>query len=84
MIQSTLTLSSQNQVVIPTLIRKTLEIKPGSKLLITVPAKKNGMSVAIIIPQPDSWVNLVSGLGKNIWGKGEKYIQKERSRWEKP
>lgn len=83
MIQSTLTLSSQNQVVIPTIIRKMLEIKPGSKLLITIPASDSGVPVATIIPQPDSWVNLVSGLGKDIWGKGEKYVQKERDGWEK-
>lgn len=78
----TLTLSSQGQVVIPSKARKKLGLRPGSRLVMSLTTK--GITPkATLEPEPESWVTHVAGLGKGIWGKGEKYIEKERKSWMK-
>ncbi|KKQ84425.1 MAG: hypothetical protein UT08_C0018G0031 [Candidatus Woesebacteria bacterium GW2011_GWB1_38_8] len=77
----TLTVSSQGQVVIPSHARKRLGLKPGSKIILSVETKGK-IPKAILEPQPESWVSYVTGLGKGLWGKGEKYVEKERTSWE--
>lgn len=76
----TLTLSSQGQVVIPSRVRKKLGLKPGSKLLMAV-ENKGITPKAILEPQPESWVKKVTGLGRGVWGNGEKYVDQERNKW---
>lgn len=78
----TLTLSSQGQVVIPVDVRRVMGLKAGSKVTLTVSQQKP-IPTAIMQPMPDSWTKHVRGIGKNIWGKGEEYIDKERSSWTK-
>ena len=78
----TLTLSSQGQVVIPSDARKKLGLKPGSKLIMTI-QNKGIVPKAILESQPDNWVKKTAGLGKGLWGKGEKYTDEERNRWDK-
>lgn len=77
----TLTLSSQGQVVIPIKVRKILDVKPGEKLILTLD-ESGVLPIANIHTKPKSWVKLVSGLGKGVWGKGEEYVRKERDQWE--
>ena len=79
---TTLTVSSQGQVVIPRKVRELLGLKAGSKIMLTV--NKNGkIPTATLITKPASWVKYVAGLGKSVWGRGEDYIEKERKSWEK-
>lgn len=80
---ATLIVSSQGQVVIPSKIRTILGIKPGSKLNLTVKSD-SPVPTAVITPKPENWVRHVKGLGKGIWGKGEKYIEAQRADWDKP
>jgi len=80
--ESDLTVSSQGQIVIPAKIRKVLGIKPGQKINLKV-VKKGIFPKAVISPQPKSWVKQVRGLGKGIWGKGEVFIEKSRSEWDR-
>lgn len=78
--ENILTLSSQGQIVIPSKVRSALGIKPGSKIKLIL-NKLGSIPKAILIPQPNSWTDLVTGLGKGVWGEGEKYIEKERNNW---
>lgn len=78
----TLTLSSQGQVVIPSSARKKLGLKPGSKLLMSV-EDKGMVPKAMLELHPESWVKKVTGLGRGIWGRGEDFVDRERSLWNK-
>ncbi len=78
----TLTLSSQGQVVIPSSARKKLGLKPGSKLIMSVENKEQVLK-AILEPEPKSWVNKVTGLGRGVWGRGEDHVDKQRNEWHK-
>lgn len=80
--ETTLTLSSQGQVVIPSRVRKIMGLKPGSKIKLSV-EKTGTIPKAILMPQPENWVEYVTGLGKGVWGKGEVYIEKQRKSWNK-
>lgn len=80
--ETTLTVSSQGQVVIPRKVREILAIKAGSKIVLTV-NKIGKIPTATLITRPASWVKYVAGLGKGVWDKGEDYIEKERKSWEK-
>jgi AbrB family looped-hinge helix DNA binding protein len=66
------------QVVIPQAIRKKVPILPQKEVLVE---EING--IIIILPQPDSYADLMFGLGKEIW-KGidpKSYVAKERASW---
>ncbi|OGM33291.1 hypothetical protein A3D00_00185 [Candidatus Woesebacteria bacterium RIFCSPHIGHO2_02_FULL_38_9] len=80
--ESTLIISSQGQVVIPAKVRRFLGVKAGSRLKLFV-NKTVTIPSATIVPQPESWMRCVKGLGRGIWGKGEEYIENERRSWSK-
>ncbi len=66
------------QVVIPQAIRKKVPLSPKKEVLVE---EING--VILILPQPDSYTDLMLGLGKEVW-KGidpKTYIAKERAGW---
>jgi len=66
------------QVVIPQAIRKKVPLLPQKEVLVE---EING--IIIILPQPDSYTDLMLGLGKEIW-KGidpKSYVAKERAGW---
>lgn len=77
----TLTVSSQGQILIPSLIRKHLGIAPGSQIKIR-PTLQGRVPIATLEP-PVSWVDRVAGIAKGVYGKGEEYIQNERKTWDK-
>ena len=66
------------QVVIPQAIRQKVPLHPKKEVLVE---EING--VIIIFPHPDSYTNLILGLGEKVW-KGidpKIYIAKERASW---
>ena len=77
-----LTVSSQGQIVIPVKVRKALKIKPGSKVTLKVDAAAL-LPKATITTEPVSWVKLVAGTGKGLWGNAEEYIKQERDSWDR-
>jgi AbrB family looped-hinge helix DNA binding protein len=77
----TLTVSSQGQIVIPSAVRKHLGITPGSKVAIRV-VSKGKIPTATLEPVV-SWTKRIKGIAKGMYGKGERYIEKERKSWEK-
>jgi len=58
-------ISVANQVALPSLVRKHLNLKPGRKILWTI----SGDSVKVE-SLPNNWGKYMRGLGKDIW-KGE-------------
>ncbi|MDO8640383.1 MAG: AbrB/MazE/SpoVT family DNA-binding domain-containing protein [Nitrosarchaeum sp.] len=76
-----LTISSQGQITIPQEWRDQLQLKKGTKLLAWIDEKIK-TKVLIITPQPASWVKMVLGTGKGLWGKSsDDYIQNIRNQW---
>jgi AbrB family looped-hinge helix DNA binding protein len=69
------TLSSRNQVVIPSGVRKALGIKPGDKLLLAV--RENHL---IVMPKSKSFAKALKGIARGLYPK--EYLQKERDSWE--
>ena len=66
------------QVVIPRVIRKKVPLVPQKEVLVE---EING--VIIILPQPESYTELILGLGKEVWKgiKPKAYVVKERASW---
>ena len=69
------TLSSNNQIVIPREARKALGVSAGDKLLVVV----RGNSV-VILPRPHSWTRALRGLANNLYP--EDFLKAERDSWE--
>lgn len=79
----TLTISPQGQITIPASLRRDLNLKGGTKLILNL--VKWVKSKAIVLqPMPKNWVDTVAGSGKGLWSKSsEKYLQEERNSWQK-
>lgn len=75
-------LSSRNQTVVPSRVRKALGLKKGSRLYWRI--MKIGRELkAIADPKPIDWAAFSRGLGKESW-KGidvDEYIRKLREEW---
>ena len=71
---STVTLSSNNQVVIPQEARRKLGVGPGARLLVLVKDDR-----IVFMPEPRHFVKRFSGRHKGVWGKG--YLERERRAW---
>ena len=69
------TLSSKNQIVIPSEARKALGVRSGDKLLVVV----RGNTV-VILPRPSSWTKALRGLANKSYP--ECFLQSERDSWE--
>lgn len=71
------TISKSNQLAVPSLLRKTLNIKAGDKVIWNIdPVSKT----AKIKAAPKDWGEYLSGLGRHVW-KGvdvEKFISEGR------
>jgi AbrB family looped-hinge helix DNA binding protein len=76
-------LSSKNQIVIPTSVRRGLRLSKGAKLAVY----QIDDSRAIICKEPQGgYATALWGLGKDMWkelGGSEKYLENERNSWDK-
>ena len=68
------TLSTTNKITIPEEVRKSLGLRPGDKLLMTV----RGRSL-ILVRKPKSFHESIRGLARNVYPHG--YLRKERQSW---
>ena len=70
--------SSKNQISIPNVVRKRLNIKAGDNLLVDI---HDG--VIILIPKPSDYTVHMKGLYKEIWEKSDStnYLNAERNSW---
>ncbi len=78
--KAVVTLSSKNQIAIPSAARRQLAIGPGDKLILEV--EKDTL---VLKPKPKSYTKHLRGLHQGIW-KGKDaldYVREERKSWEK-
>lgn len=81
---TTLTMSPQGQITIPVELRKLLDLKPGSRLILDV-VDWVKEKVMVLQRRPKSLSSYTLGLGKNSWWGVDpvKYIREERNSWDK-
>ncbi len=72
--QTTVRLSSKNQIVLPREAREAMHLKGRDELLVVVKD-----DVAIIMLKPKSCQAALSGMGKGIYPKA--HLKKERGSW---
>jgi AbrB family looped-hinge helix DNA binding protein len=72
--QTTVRLSSKNQIVLPREAREAMHLKGRDELLVVV---KN--AVTVIMPKPQSWQESLAGAGKGVYAKT--HLKKERGAW---
>ena len=79
---STSTITSKYQVVIPKLVRRNVKLLAGDKVFVQA---VGNMVVIQKTSRGQSWANSLLGLGKEVW-KGidpVSYVRKERAAWKK-
>ena len=69
------TLSSKNQIVIPSEVRKKLGLKPGDKLVVTTAFGK-----VLVLEKPKSYSAAIRGLARGTYPPD--YLKKERADWD--
>ena len=76
--QSTVKVSSRNQIALPSEARKKLNIRSGDRLLVDV---QDG--VLVLVPQPQDYVAAMAGLHREVWNDvdAEAYLNEERDAW---
>jgi AbrB family looped-hinge helix DNA binding protein len=75
--QTAVTMSSKNQIVIPREAREKLHLHPGSKFLVLCKEDR-----IVLVPRPDDFVKQMAGLHKDAWTNADDYLERERERWE--
>ncbi|RME49177.1 MAG: AbrB/MazE/SpoVT family DNA-binding domain-containing protein [Chloroflexi bacterium] len=78
MSQTTVKVSSRNQIALPSEARKQLHIRPGDRLLVDV---QDG--VLVLTPLPDDYADYMAGLHRDVWQDidADEYIGGERDAW---
>ena len=69
------TLSSENQIVIPREARKALGLKAGDKLLVVTYGDK-----IIVMEKIKSYRKAIAGIGRGLYSSD--YLKQERESWE--
>jgi AbrB family looped-hinge helix DNA binding protein len=72
---SEVTISSKNQIVVPSETRKALGVKAGDKLLVVLRGTHT-----IILPKPKSFAKATKGLMRGVYASN--YLEKERDSWD--
>ncbi len=74
----TVKVSSRYQIAVPRRVREHLRIRKGDRLLVEV---RGGL--VILLPAPQSYVEHMAGLHKDVWEgiEGADYVRGEREEW---
>lgn len=73
------TMSSKNQIVIPSEAREKLHLSSGAQLLVLCREDR-----IVLIPKPSDFVDRLHGLHKDIWSNTDPlaYLEAERESWQ--
>lgn len=73
------TMSSKNQIVIPSEAREKLHLSGGAQLLVLCKEDR-----IVLIPKPSDFTDKLKGLHKDVWTTpaAQDYLQKEREGWQ--
>lgn len=77
--QTAVTMSSKNQIVVPREAREKLNLHPGSQFLVLCKEDR-----IVLVPRPDDFVKRLAGLHKGAWENADakEYLERERESWE--
>ena len=72
------TMSSKNQIVVPSEARQKLHLNAGSQLLVLCKDDR-----IVLLPKPDDFAGRMRGLHQDIWRsvKCDDYLRGERESW---
>jgi len=77
----TVTLSSKHQITLPMNMVRSLDLKPGAKLVLELIDDR-----IVLLPQPDSWADYFTGSMKGVYGSTkeeiDRYIAEVRYGWD--
>ena len=73
---STVTLSSKYQIVIPQAAREALGLSAGDELLVLCKSDR-----VVIIPKPKKFAKHTAGLHREVWQGADAYLRNEREDW---
>lgn len=73
------TVSIANQTALPSLVRKSLNIKKGDRIIWEVDGKSQQVKVRAA---PRDLVAYLHGSGKGVYGNVDKYIKQLRDEWD--
>lgn len=78
--QTAVTMSRKNQIVVPREAREKLHLEPGQQLLVL--SKEDRI---VLIPRPKNFTGRMTGLHKEVWQgiDTDDYIAAERDGWRK-
>ena len=78
--QTAVTMSRKNQIVVPREAREKLHLEPGQQLLVL--SKEDRI---VLIPRPKNFTGRMAGLHKEVWQgiDTDDYIAAERDGWRK-
>jgi len=74
------TVSSANQTALPSLVRKSLKVKSGDKLMWEIDHKTGKVNVKAA---PRDLVAYLHGSGKGVYGNVDNYIKELRDEWDR-
>ena len=74
--QTAVTMSSKNQIVVPREAREKLNLHPGSQFLVLCKEDR-----IVLVPKPDDFVKRMTGLHKDAWVSADDYLEQERECW---
>lgn len=69
------TISGANQTAVPSLVRKTLNVKQGDKLVWQI---ERTSKTVLVKEAPKDWGSYLLGSGKGVYPNVEKYINDSR------
>lgn len=75
--QTAVTMSSKNQIVVPREAREKLNLHPGSQFLVLCKEDR-----IVLVPRPDDFVKRMAGLHKDAWVGAGDHLEREREQWE--
>lgn len=75
---NTVTMSSKNQIVIPSEAREKLKLSGGTQLLVLCKDDR-----IVLVPKPADFVERLKGLHKEVWTGSDAtaYLNTERESW---
>jgi len=76
------TITDKYQTVVPSDLRKRLNIKKGKTLVWRI-IQEGPVPLVLVLPQPENWSQYLSGLGKRVWQDADvdEYLQKIKKEW---
>ena len=72
--QTTIRLSSKNQIVLPREAREAMQLTGRDELLVVMKG-----AITVIMPKPKNYQEALSGAGKGVYPKT--HLKKERGAW---